>query len=184
MIVFSFVVIAANFAESQKVALASKIWMGLFTAHTCLLPVFGIVDFSAYDEWEVAGCRSGGDECYEWAEVELETAYGPLVVNTTRGTAQEPPVPWYVLWYLDWGWFALLGLAVVFLPDSPALKVTYTLDESSGALALHPSPSTLPLPPRTPHGSHPGVAQWRRRRRSRRRRCRSCASWSELRGST
>ena len=91
MIVFSFVVIAANFAESQKVALASKIWMGLFTAHTVLLPVFGIVDFSAYDEWEVAGCRSGGDECYEWAEVELETAYGPLVVNTTRGTAQEPP---------------------------------------------------------------------------------------------
>ena len=50
MIVFSFVVIAANFAESQKVALASKIWMGLFTAHTVLLPVFGIVDFSAYDD--------------------------------------------------------------------------------------------------------------------------------------
>ena len=124
MIVFSFVVIAANFAESQKVALASKIWMGLFTAHTVLLPVFGIVDFSAYDEWEVAGCRSGGDECYEDVSFTVPNAVGEQVVTVRIGTAQEPPVPWYVLWYLDWGWFALLGLAVVFLPDSPPLIVT------------------------------------------------------------
>ena len=40
------------------------------------------------------------------------------------GPGQEAPlVPWQLVWMLDWGWFMLLGLTVVFLPDAPALKV-------------------------------------------------------------
>ena len=39
----------------------------------------------------------------------------------------HPPIPWQVVWFLDWGWFALLGTAVVFLPEAPALDARFAL---------------------------------------------------------
>ena len=120
MIVLSFSVVAANFAESRDIKWPSWCWFVVFGAFTVLLPAVGIIDFSHYD---VPPCRGGGTGCYEWGDVDVETDYGPMTLYTTRGTAQTPPVPWQLLWVLDWGWFALLGMTVVFLPDSPPIKV-------------------------------------------------------------
>ena len=52
------------------------------------------------------------------------------------GTRQTPMVPWAFVAYLDYGWFVLLGLTVVFLPDSPPLYIEMTLayDRSLGDL--------------------------------------------------
>ena len=36
-------------------------------------------------------------------------------------------VPWAFVAYLDYGWFVLLGLTVVFLPDSPPLYFEMSL---------------------------------------------------------
>ena len=98
-------------------------------------PAIGVLDFASYDLWEqgVTPCAGGPDDdsCWEWAFTEMETQYGPMMINTTVGTAQTPPVPWQLLWVLDWGWFVLLGMTVIFLPDSPPLKVSYELDTAS-----------------------------------------------------
>jgi len=115
----------------------------VFAAHTVLLPCIGIADFASYDDFKVAGCRSGGDDCYEWAEVDIETPFGPEAVYTMRGSAQTPAVPWQLLWYLDWGWFLLLGMTVIFLPDSPALEVKYTLTKGSAIDVDKPSAALL-----------------------------------------
>ena len=130
MIIFSFTVVAANFAESQKVTCASRLWLCVFAAHTVLLPATGVLDFANYDRWESGDpmCKDGTDSCWEWGVTELDTPYGAMMINTTVGTAQTPPVPWQLLWYLDWGWFILLGMTVIFLPDSPPLKVRFELD--------------------------------------------------------
>ena len=52
------------------------------------------------------------------------------------GTRQTPMVPWAFVAFLDYGWFVLLGLTVVFLPDSPPLYIEMTLayDRSLGDL--------------------------------------------------
>ena len=43
------------------------------------------------------------------------------------GTRQTPMVPWAFVAFLDYGWFVLLGLTVVFLPDSPPLRASWEL---------------------------------------------------------
>ena len=92
MILVSFTVVAANFAEAHKVKVESKLWLTALGAHSVLLLVVGVVDFAHFDP------------------------------------AQEsPPVPWQLTAYLDWGWFLLLGLTVVFLPDSPPLRASWEL---------------------------------------------------------
>ena len=48
---------------------------------------------------------------------------GAIDFWTYREGQEAPLVPWQLVWMLDWGWFMLLGLTVVFLPDAPALKV-------------------------------------------------------------
>ena len=92
MILVSFTVVAANFAEAHHVVTPSKVWLALWAIHSVLLLVVGVIDFAHFDP------------------------------------AQEsPPVPWQLTAYLDWGWFLLLGLTVVFLPDSPPLRASWEL---------------------------------------------------------
>ena len=92
MILVSFTVVAANFAEAHHVETPSKVWLALWALHSVLLLVVGVIDFAHFDP------------------------------------AQEsPPVPWQLTAYLDWGWFLLLGLTVVFLPDSPPLRASWEL---------------------------------------------------------
>jgi hypothetical protein len=107
MVVFSYCVMLANFVEATNVSFGSKVWMALFTFHSIVLPLVGVIDFTTYQ----------GDDAYDLA---LKNGVEPA----------GPMVPWPFLWYLDWGWFALLGTAVVFLPEAPALKVTYELAAS------------------------------------------------------
>ena len=48
---------------------------------------------------------------------------GAIDFATYREGQAAPLVPWHLVWLLDWGWFMLLGLTVVFLPDAPELQV-------------------------------------------------------------
>ena len=122
--------VAANFAESQRVTLPSKIWLCVFGAFTVLLPAIGVMDFANYDRWESGDppCKDGTDSCWTMVEFNISSALGTQLIETKVGTAQTPPVPWQLLWVLDWGWFILLGMTVIFLPDSPPLKVRFELD--------------------------------------------------------
>ena len=40
--------IAGNIAEAPELELGTKIWFGLFTAHTFLLPTVGVVDVLSF----------------------------------------------------------------------------------------------------------------------------------------
>ena len=90
-----------------------------------LLPAIGVMDFANYDRWESGDppCKDGTDSCWTMVEFNISSALGTQLIETRVGTAQTPPVPWQLLWVLDWGWFILLGMTVIFLPDSPPLKV-------------------------------------------------------------
>ena len=83
------------------------------------------MDFANYDRWESGDppCKDGTDSCWTMVEFSISSAVGTQLIETKVGTAQTPPVPWQLLWVLDWGWFILLGMTVIFLPDSPPLKV-------------------------------------------------------------
>ena len=77
----------ANFleAEWETVTTGSKIWMGMFAFHSVALPLIGVVDFSSYV----------GDAAFDAA--------------AAAGTPYSPPIPWPILWYLDWGALGPLG---------------------------------------------------------------------------
>ncbi len=121
MILVSFTVVAANFAEAHKVKVESKLWLAAFGAHSVLLLVVGVIDFAHFDP------------------------------------AQESPqVPWQLTAYLDWGWFLLLGLTVVFLPDSPPLRSEYALEHEPLPASVPPSDSSLPRSV-VVHAASPGV---------------------------
>lgn len=98
--------IAGNFFEAPEITGSSKVWFFLFTAHTVLLPVVGVIDVLNF-----------------YPDLPADQ------LQTIRYNKPSPPVPWPLTAYLDFGWFALLMLAVVFLPDAPPLETVYTLGE-------------------------------------------------------
>ena len=54
MLIFSFTVVAANFAESPHASCASKCWLCLFGLFTAVLPVLGAVNFATHKPGRVA----------------------------------------------------------------------------------------------------------------------------------
>jgi hypothetical protein len=92
-------------ADPEDIDIGTRIWFGLFTAHTLLLPVVGIIDVLAFHP-ELAA-----DQIY-----------------TIAHEHPHPPVPWPVTAYLDYGWFLLLLLTVLFLPDAPPVRTTFNCD--------------------------------------------------------
>ena len=99
--------IAGNVYEAymDDIDIGTKIWFGLFTAHTLTLPVVGIMDVLAFHP-ELAA-----DQIY-----------------TIAHEHPHPPVPWPITACLDYGWFLLLLLTVIFLPDAPPVRTTFSVD--------------------------------------------------------
>eukprot|EP00930_Biecheleria_cincta_P006819 TRINITY_DN1078_c0_g1_i3.p1 TRINITY_DN1078_c0_g1~~TRINITY_DN1078_c0_g1_i3.p1 ORF type:complete len:607 (+),score=90.48 TRINITY_DN1078_c0_g1_i3:88-1821(+) len=92
-------------AESEDIDFGTRVWFGLFTAHTLLLPVVGIMDVLAFHP-----------------ELPADKIY------TIRYEHPHPPVPWPITAYLDYGWFLLLLLTVIFLPDAPPVRTVFNVD--------------------------------------------------------
>jgi len=99
--------IAGNVYEADEadVDCGTKVWFGLFTAHTLLLPVVGIIDVMGF------GVGLSPDQIY-----------------TIRYVHPHPPVPWPITAYLDYGWFLLLLLTVIFLPDAPPVRTVFDVE--------------------------------------------------------
>ena len=150
-------------SAAQNITTPSKIWLTLFFVHSTLLPVMGILDFMEASRdptshtphsphLQVMGILDFMNYEYEQYEPDVieitpystkSTAYaieqGDVQAESyvrNIGTRQTPMVPWAFVAYLDYGWFVLLGLTVVFLPDSPPLYIEMTLayDRSLGDL--------------------------------------------------
>ncbi|CAE7252711.1 Cbr1 [Symbiodinium natans] len=97
--------IAGNVLEAQELECATKIWFGMFTFHTLALPCVGVVDvLNFYPDLK------------------------PEEIPTIRFEHPHPPVPWPIVAYLDYGWFILLMLTVVFLPEAPPVETRLTVD--------------------------------------------------------
>jgi len=92
-------------ADMEDIDIGTKVWFGLFTAHTLLLPVVGIMDVLAFHP-----------------ELEADQIY------TIAHEHPHPPVPWPVTAFLDYGWFVLLLLTVIFLPDAPPVRTEFNVD--------------------------------------------------------
>eukprot|EP00316_Scyphosphaera_apsteinii_P001484 CAMPEP_0119313216 /NCGR_PEP_ID=MMETSP1333-20130426/28290_1 /TAXON_ID=418940 /ORGANISM="Scyphosphaera apsteinii, Strain RCC1455" /LENGTH=312 /DNA_ID=CAMNT_0007318001 /DNA_START=17 /DNA_END=955 /DNA_ORIENTATION=+ len=81
---------------------------------------------------------------------------GAIDFSTYTEGREDPPVPWYIVCYLDWGWFILLGLAVVFLPDSPPIHITYELIlDESGKSASAQAPGVAAAAAEVPASEEP-----------------------------
>jgi hypothetical protein len=94
--------ITANLIETAHLKPRSTwIWYGCFTFCTVGLAVVGILDVRGFH------------------------ALYPENKALSEGQEPKPAVNWRICAYLDFGWFVLLGLTVVFLPDSPPLAVVY-----------------------------------------------------------
>ncbi|CAJ1340367.1 unnamed protein product, partial [Effrenium voratum] len=91
--------IAGNIVEAEELETPTKIWFFLFTMHTLLLPVVGVIDVLGF-----------------------HPDLSPEQIPSIRYEHPEPPVPWPVTAYLDYGWFLLLLLTVLFLPDAPPVE--------------------------------------------------------------
>ena len=63
--------------------------------------------------------------CFCSRHLQLLPVLGAIDFSTYREGQEAPLVPWQLVWLLDWGWFVLLGLTVVFLPDAPELQVCH-----------------------------------------------------------
>jgi len=99
--------IAGNMYEADEadVDIGTKVWFGLFTVHTLGLPVVGIIDVLGF------GVGLSPDQIY-----------------TIRYVHPHPPVPWFITAYLDYGWFMLLLLTVIFLPDAPPVRTSFDVE--------------------------------------------------------
>jgi len=104
-LIIMWAMIAGNIYEAPVLLTGTKVWFGLFTFHTFGLPVVGVLDILHFHPDLPA------DQIY-----------------TIRYEHPQPLVPWPVCAYFDYGWFVLLLLTVVFLPDSPPVKTTMTCD--------------------------------------------------------
>ena len=98
----------------------------------------GILDFMNY-EYEQYEPNVVEITPYSTKSTAYAVAQGDIQAESyvrNIGTRQTPMVPWAFVAYLDYGWFVLLGLTVVFLPDSPPLYIEMTLayDRSLGDL--------------------------------------------------
>jgi len=99
------VMLAGNVLEAPELEFGTKVWFGLFTMHTFLLPVVGVIDVLAF-----------------------HPDLTPEQIPSIRYEYPHPPVPWPVVAYLDYGWFMLLMLTVVFLPEAPPVETRMTVD--------------------------------------------------------
>ncbi|CAK9111577.1 unnamed protein product [Durusdinium trenchii] len=97
--------IAGNVVEAPELELGTKVWFGLFTMHTFLLPVVGVIDVLSFHP-------------------DLK----PEEIPSIRHEFPHPPIPWPVVAYLDYGWFLLLMLTVVFLPEAPPVETKMRVD--------------------------------------------------------
>ena len=111
-VVACYLCVGANFFESPKVSAKSKIWFTYFTLQTFGLAVVGAIDFNTYDYQQCPSANAS--------------------VLPRELCEQDPLIAWQLLAYLDWGWFVLLGMTIVFLPDSPPIASIYVLVESHG----------------------------------------------------
>ena len=108
------------------------------TPHSPHLQVMGILDFMNYEyeqyEPDVIEITPYSTKSTAFAVAQGDVQAESYVRNI--GTRQTPMVPWAFVAFLDYGWFVLLGLTVVFLPDSPPLYIEMTLayDRSLGDL--------------------------------------------------
>jgi len=100
--------IAGNVVEAEEVETGTRIWFGLFTFHTLALPAVGVIDVLKFHP-------------------DLTAAEIPSI----RFERPHPPVPWPVVAYLDYGWFILLMLTVVFLPEAPPVETKMQVDFSA-----------------------------------------------------
>lgn len=89
-------------ADTEDIELGTKVWFGLLTAHTLLLPVVGILDVLAF-----------------------HPELNPDQIYTIKYEHPHPPVPWPVCAWLDYGWFLLLLLTIVFLPQAPPIRTRF-----------------------------------------------------------
>uniref|UniRef100_A0A7S2I8Q6 Uncharacterized protein n=1 Tax=Zooxanthella nutricula TaxID=1333877 RepID=A0A7S2I8Q6_9DINO len=97
--------IAGNVVEADSLELDTKIWFGTFTFFTFALPVVGTMDVLAF----APGIP--GDQIY-----------------TVRYVKPHPPVPWPVTAFFDYGWFLLLLLTVVFMPEAPPVETRFHVE--------------------------------------------------------
>lgn len=97
--------LAGNVIEAPELEFGTKVWFGLFTFHTFMLPVVGTIDVLSFHP-------------------ELT----PDQIPSIRYEYPHPPIPWPVVAYLDYGWFMLLMLTVVFLPEAPPVETRMKVD--------------------------------------------------------
>eukprot|EP00931_Biecheleriopsis_adriatica_P075542 TRINITY_DN49383_c0_g1_i1.p1 TRINITY_DN49383_c0_g1~~TRINITY_DN49383_c0_g1_i1.p1 ORF type:complete len:574 (-),score=71.37 TRINITY_DN49383_c0_g1_i1:111-1832(-) len=116
--------IAGNIYEADELTVGTKIWFALFTAHTLALPVVGIIDILNFHP-------------------DLDSS----LIYTIRYERPHPAVPWPVTAYLDYGWFIMLLLTVLFLPDSCPIhtRMDCDLDETHASKLGRPSEENLDL---------------------------------------
>jgi len=105
--------IAGNVYEAkyEDLTFGTKVWFFMFTAHTFLLPLTGIIDVLGF-----------------------HPDLPPDQIYTIRYEKPHPPVPWPITAYLDYGWFMLLLLTIVFLPDAPPVETIYNCDATDASL--------------------------------------------------
>lgn len=101
-LVIMWMMIAGNVYEAPELELDTKIWFSFFTAHTFLLPVAGVINVLGF------GKDVPADQ-----------------IHLLRYEKPHPPVPWPITAYLDYGWFLLLLLTVIFLPKAPPVKTRF-----------------------------------------------------------
>lgn len=102
-LIIMWLMIAGNVLEAdQPLLLGTKIWFACFTACTICLPICGVIDVCGF-----------------------HTDIPTNMLYTIRWEKPKPPVPWPVTALFDYGWFACLLLAVVFLPDAPSVRYTF-----------------------------------------------------------
>jgi len=122
LIIVQYLITLANFLEAEEVYLSSKVWFGMFTTFSILMPTFGIIDFRAYD-YELCFCHALNctvPTMPEQVEIILDDANTPYC-------QQEPAIPWLLLYICDYGWFVLLSVTTMFLPDAEPLYADYEL---------------------------------------------------------
>ena len=125
-IVVAYATIMGHFVNAKRVNLASRIWFGFFTFQTVGIVICGRIAVGGYDFTAETGCPSTlrGDHGL------LKRLDGSPLWPDTAGDArclQTPTVPWGLMAFLDFGWFALLCITTLFLPHAATIRFNYKL---------------------------------------------------------
>jgi len=122
MILAQYLVILANFIEAKSVHVSSKVWLGIFSVVSLLMPIFGLVDFNSYDYQYCYDHVLNGTQANTPARVQVV-----LQPESDPYCRQAPAIPWGLLCFCDYSWFVLLAMTTIFLPDAEPLYCDYEL---------------------------------------------------------